>query len=139
MVAAVRLKHPPKALDVLRVQINTSEGKMRRFSLNGLGMGLDAQVTAFAARVPRAFGGFGQYGVGALLALRNLRTHQLQVSVDGAEVFSGPSFLTAVMNGTRYGGSFHISPNNILTDSLADLLVGFRVGHLEGHCHINFV
>ncbi len=128
--AAARLQREPRAIDVLRVQISIGEGCIERFSLNGLGMGLDAQVTASAARVPTSFGGFGQYAVGALLALHELHAHRLQVSVDGASIFSGPSFLVAVMNGTRYGGGFHISPESVLTDGLADVLIGSRVGHL---------
>jgi diacylglycerol kinase (ATP) len=127
---AARLQREPRAIDVLRVRINTGGRLLERFSLNGLGMGLDARVTAFAARVPTSFGGFGQYAVGTLLALYELRTPQLQVSVDGEGVFSGLSFLVAVMNGTRYGGGFHISPESILTDGLADVLIGSRVGHL---------
>jgi diacylglycerol kinase family enzyme len=34
------------------------------------------------------------------------------------------------MNGTRYGGGFHISPESVLTDGLADVLIGSRVGRL---------
>lgn len=127
---AARLQRAPRALDVLRVHLNTDVDSVERFSLNGLGMGFDAQVTAFAARVPKGFGGSLQYAVGALLALRELRAQQLQVCVDGTEVFSGPSFLVAVMNGTRYGGGFHISPKSSLTDGLADVLIGFQVGRL---------
>nr|MDQ3399313.1 diacylglycerol kinase family lipid kinase [Deinococcota bacterium] len=126
--AAARLQREPRAIDVLRVHVTTGEGCLERFSLNGLGMGLDAQVTALAARVPTSFGGFGQYAIGALLALHELHAHRLQVSVDGASVFSGPSFLVAVMNGTRYGGGFHISPQSLLSDGQADVLIGKQVG-----------
>lgn len=127
---AARLQREPRAIDVLRVQITTDAGCLERFSLNGLGMGFDAQVTAFAARVPTSLGGFGQYAVGALLALHDLHAQRLQISVDGEDVFSAPSFLVAVMNGTRYGGGFQISPESVLTDGLADVLIGSQVGRL---------
>lgn len=122
--AAERLQRGPSALDVLRV----SAGGSLRYSLNGLGMGFDAQVAAYAAGMPRALGGFGGYAVGVVLAFRELRLRGLEISVDGAVVFSGPSFLAAVMNGRRYGGGFHISPEGVLDDGRLELLAGRAVG-----------
>jgi len=117
---ALRLTGTPRALDVLRVHVAGTE----RYCLNGLGMGFDAQVTAHAARAPNVLGGFGGYAFGVLQAVRELRACGLQVTVDGAAVFDGESFLAAVMNGTRYGGGFHISPRSDVTDGLLDVLVG---------------
>lgn len=122
--AAARLQGVPRALDVLRV----SAGGSLRYSLNGLGMGFDAQVAAYAAGMPRALGGFGGYAVGVVLAFRELRLRGLEISIDGSEVFSGPSFLAAVMNGRRYGGGFRISPRGVLTDGRLEVLAGREVG-----------
>lgn len=124
--AVARLKGPPAPLDVLRVRFSREE----HFCLNGLGMGFDAQVTARAARSPKALGGFGQYALGALLAVRDLRACRLRVTLDGTLFFDGESFLCAVMNGTRYGGGFHISPLGNPSDALADVLIGRRVSRL---------
>lgn len=124
--AVARLERTPAPLDVLRVRFCGQE----HLCLNGLGMGFDAQVTAQAARSPKALGGFGQYALGALLAVQDLRAGCLVVTLDGAPFFDGESFLCAVMNGTRYGGGFRISPLGNPSDALAEVLVGRRVSRL---------
>ncbi len=124
--AVARLGRPSAPLDVLRVRFSGEE----HLCLNGLGMGFDAQVTARAARSPKALGGFGGYALGALLAVRDLRAGRLVVTLDGTRFFDGESFLCAVMNGTRYGGGFRISPLGGPSDALADVLVGRRVSRL---------
>lgn len=121
--AVVRLGRPPVPLDVLRVQFSGTE----QFCLNGLGMGFDAQVTARAAQSPEVLGGFGGYAFGVLSALRDFRAYPLEVTLDGAPFYAGESFLCAVMNSTRYGGGFRISPLGNPADALADVLVGRRV------------
>ena len=121
--AVARLSQPPTPLDVLRVRFSGTE----QFCLNGLGMGFDAQVTARAARSPKVLGGFGGYALGVLSALRDFRAYPLEVTLDGAPFFTGESFLCAVMNSTRYGGGFRISPLGNPADALADVLVGRRV------------
>ena len=121
--AVVRLDQPPAPLDALHVRFSGTE----QFCLNGLGMGFDAQVTARAAQSPALLGGFGGYALGVLSALRDFRVGRLEVTVDGAPFFSGESFLCAVMNSTRYGGGFYISPLSDPADALADVLVGQRV------------
>jgi diacylglycerol kinase (ATP) len=121
---AERLQRETRALDVLRVTL----GGRTRYSLNGFGMGFDAQVAAYAAEMPRSLGGFGSYAAGVVLAFRDLHQQALTATVDGAEVFSGLSFLGAVMNGRRYGGGFHISPEGKLSDGKLELIVGRAVG-----------
>lgn len=124
--AVARLTEPSALIDVLRV----SGAEAEHYCLNGLGMGFDAQVAARALQMPRALGGFGGYALAALLSMRELRTAQLEVTLGDRCVFRGPSFLCAVMNGTRYGGGFHISPKGRLDDGLADILVGAPVSRL---------
>jgi len=121
--AVARLSCPPAPLDVLHVQFSGEE----RFCLNGLGMGFDALVTVRAAGSPKALGGFGGYALGALLAVRDFRMGRLELTLDGQPFFAGESFLCAVMNSTRYGGGFQISPRSSPADALADVLVGRRV------------
>ena len=121
--AVTRLGQPPTPLDVLHVRFSGTE----HFCLNGLGMGFDAQVTAHAARSPKVLGGFGGYALGVLSALRDFRACPLELTLDGTPFFAGESFLCAVMNSTRYGGGFRISPLGNPADALADVLVGRRV------------
>lgn len=121
--AVTRLSLPAAPLDVLRVCF---AGK-NTYSLNGLGMGFDAQVTETTARMPRQFGGFLQYALGALLSVGRLQKGELELRVDGQLVFQGDSFLAAVMNGRRYGGGFNISPRGRPDDGLLDVLAGRSV------------
>ena len=125
--AAERLSRPAAPLDVLRVQVAGQE----MYSLNGLGTGFDAQVTETTARMPRQLGGFLQYALGALLSVGALRNGGLELRVDGQLVFQGESFLAAVMNGTRYGGGFYISPQGRPDDGLLDVLAGRAVSRAE--------
>ncbi len=124
--AVARLSQPVGALDVLRVRVSDET----HYSLNGVGMGFDAQVTARAAGMPRVLGGFGQYACGALASVAGLRSVGLEVTADGETVFCGESFLSAVMNGSQYGGGFRISPRSRVDDGLANVLVGQRVSRL---------
>lgn len=122
-----RLSRPAAPLDVLRVRFAGRE----TYALNGLGMGFDAQVTETTARTPRQLGGFLQYALGALLSVGRLQKVGLELRVDGQLVFQGDSFLAAVMNGTRYGGGFYISPQGRPGDGLLDVLAGRAVSHAE--------
>lgn len=124
-VARLGLRAAP--LDVLRVRVAGRE----TYSLNGLGMGFDAQVTETAAGMPKRLGGFGGYALGALGSVGALRNGGLEVRVDGQLVFQGDSFLAAVMNSTRYGGGFTISPQGRPDDGWLELLAGRSVSHLE--------
>lgn len=121
--AVTRLGRPAASLDALRVRFADKE----TYSLNGLGMGFDAQVTETTARMPKRLGGFGGYALGALLSVGALRNGELEVHVDDSLEFSGDSFLVAAMNGTRYGGGFYISPQGRPDDGLIDVLIGRSV------------
>ncbi len=125
--AAERLSRPAAPLDVLRVRFAGRE----TYSLNGLGMGFDAQVTETAARMPRRLGGFGGYALGAMLSVGELRNRGLELRVDGQLIFQGDGFLAAVMNGTRYGGGFTISPQGRPDDGLLNVLAGRSVSRFE--------
>ncbi|WP_345460149.1 diacylglycerol kinase family protein [Deinococcus carri] len=106
-----RLAFAPRQVDALRATILGGDGAgTSHLLLNGLGMGFDAQVTALTLRAPARLSGFGRYAWAALAALRELTLTPVQVEVDGQALYAGPSCLAAVMNGTRYGGGFHISP-----------------------------
>ena len=124
--AVARLTQSARPVDVLEVRFSGEA----HYSLNGVGMGFDAQVAAQAARMPKVLGGFGQYAFGALFSVAALRSARLEVAIDGEPVFSGESFLSAVMNGSRYGGGFYISPQSQVADGVANILVGRRVSRL---------
>lgn len=113
----------PRQVDALEVTVTEGErtGK-RTVLLNGLGMGFDAQVTLNMARAPARLPGLARYGWAALVTLRELKMATVSVVVDGREFYHGRSALVAVMNGTRYGGGFQISPRSDVQDGEANVL-----------------
>ena len=118
-----RLAYAPRRVDALRATILGGEGAgTAHLLLNGLGMGFDAQVAALMGRAPARLSGFGRYAWAALAALRNLALTPVRVEVDGQVLYAGPSCLAAVMNGTRYGGGFRISPASDARDGLLNAL-----------------
>ncbi len=140
--ALARLSRPPHAADALRVTWPAGPGSLRseRWLLNGLGMGFDAQVAARLTQAPARLSvlglpgprlpGFGRYLWAALSALRGLQVGGVEVRVDGELLHAGPSCLVAVMNGTRYGGGFRISPHSSAFDGQLNVVLGARVGRL---------
>lgn len=118
-----RLARPPQAVDALWV--DTGHG--RTPLLNGFGMGFDALVAALLGRAPARLSGFSRYAWSALRGLKDVYHHDVEVVLDGAVMYQGPSPLVAVMNGTRYGGGFRISPESDPRDGLLDVVLGTRL------------
>ena len=79
----------------------------------------------------REFKGFGAY-LGAL-ALTVLEYPQLRVrlQLDEAPAFELVTAMTAVMNGTTFGGSFRVCPDASPDDGVLDLLLVGPVSRLE--------
>lgn len=92
--------------------------------LNAAGLGFDAEVAAYAAGLPRTFGGTVPYVWGALSTLRSFRPLELDVTVD-QERLSGEYMLVAIANGSGYGGGMQIAPLARTDDGLLDVcLIG---------------
>ena len=129
--AVAHLDAPPRQVDALDVTITEGQRTgQRAVLLNGLGMGFDAQVTLNLSRAPARLSGLARYGWAALVTLRELKLSTVRVVVDGHEFYHGKSALVAVMNGTRYGGGFQISPASDAQDGEANVLAS---GPLVAH------
>lgn len=130
--ALARLDAAPLPVDLLRVSWTHPDGtRGGRDALNGLGMGFDARVAALMRTAPARLGGFGRYLWAALRAAGDLRHGEVALEVDGDATYSGPSVLAAVMNGTRYGGGFRISPESDPADGRLDVVLGRRVNRAQ--------
>ncbi len=125
--ALARLGHPPRAADALCCTVTGSSGTGERWLMNGLGMGFDAQVAELLGRAPARLSGFGRYLWAALSAVRRLKTETVEVVLDGHTLYAGPSCLVAVMNGTRYGGGFLISPASDAFDGQLNVVLGTQL------------
>ena len=102
-----------------------------RYFANGMDIGFGAHGARNVALVPRFLTGFGAY-LGAL-ALTMVRYPQLRVrlQLDDAPAFDFTTAMTAVMNGTTFGGSFRVCPEARPDDGLLDLLLVEALGRLE--------
>lgn len=102
-----------------------------RYFANGMDIGFGAHGARNVAMVPRFLTGFGAY-LGAL-ALTMVRYPQLRVrlQLDDAPAFDFTTAMTAVMNGTTFGGSFRVCPEARPDDGLLDLLLVEALGRLE--------
>ncbi|MFC4636815.1 diacylglycerol/lipid kinase family protein [Deinococcus hohokamensis] len=130
--ALARFSFTPRQVDALDVTVTQGErAGQRHVLLNGLGMGFDAQVTLNMARAPRPLRGFARYAWAALVTVSELGLTQVQVKVDGHELYLGPSALVAVMNGARYGGGFQISPQSDARDGRANVLASGPLGRAQ--------
>jgi diacylglycerol kinase (ATP) len=61
--------------------------------------------------------------LGVLRTLARLRNPLLQVSIDGQQVYEGPTLLVTVANGKYFGGSMMIAPMAELQDGEFDVVV----------------
>lgn len=91
--------------------------------VNAFGVGFDADVAYGVAHAPKPLKERSAYLYTIVDTLRRLRTIEVGVRADGAEVFQGPSLLVAVQNGPRTGGSFLFAPGARPDDGLLDLVV----------------
>lgn len=101
-----------------------------RHFINGMDIGFGAHGARNVSRVPPFLTGFGAY-LGAL-ALTMVRYPKLNVRIrlDDAPPFRLHTAMTAVMNGTSFGGSFRVTPEAKGDDGLLDLLLVDAVGRL---------
>ena len=116
-----------RSFDVGRI----ASGAEVRYFANGMDIGFGAHGAANVARVPRFLTGFGAY-LGALaLTLIDYPQLRVRLQLDDAPPFDLSTAMTAVMNGTTFGGSFQVCPDAKPDDGLLDLLLVDAVGRLE--------
>jgi YegS/Rv2252/BmrU family lipid kinase len=94
-----------------------------RLFLNESSLGFSAETVNNVNRASKRFGGKASFLLGVLRTLTRLRNPLLQVTVDGMEVYEGPTLLVAVANGKYFGGSMMIAPMADLQDGEFDVVV----------------
>jgi len=121
------LEKGSRQFDVGRI----TAGSVTRYFANGMDIGFGAHGARNVKRVPRFLTGFGAY-LGAL-ALTMVRYPLLRVrlQLDDAPPFEIATAMTAVMNGTTFGGSFRVCPEARPDDGLLDLLLVGPVGRRQ--------
>ena len=116
-----------KQFDVGRIV----SGSEVRYFANGMDIGFGAHGARNVRRVPRFLTGFGAY-LGALaLTMVRYPLHTILLGLDDAPPFELTTAMTAVMNGTTFGGSFRVCPEARPDDGVLDLLLVGAVSRLE--------
>ncbi|MBA2556131.1 MAG: diacylglycerol kinase family lipid kinase [Chloroflexi bacterium] len=114
----------PRAVDIGKVCASEMEGGPDGawYFTNGIGLGFDAQVAVHASRI-RRLRGMAVYAVALLRTLRDLKSPNFRISVDGVEIANRALILATIANGPCHGGSFWLAPDARLDDGLFDVLV----------------
>lgn len=99
------------------------------FFINGLGMGLDARVAAFAQR-HRRLPGNSVYVLGLLTALLHRPGIRLRLEDDTGPLDQEMT-LVGVANGHFLGGRFQLAPDAAIDDGLLDLVVTPRLSRRQ--------
>jgi diacylglycerol kinase (ATP) len=110
-----------RPIDLGRVTVETAAGWVQRCFINGLGLGIDAQVTIESTRLSRLpQGAVWPAAIGR--ALLRYRPTWTRLRFDEYEI-QGLTLLTTVANGRSQGGSFRLTPDALIDDGLLDICV----------------
>lgn len=96
--------------------------RTRRF-INASSVGFSGNVLHAMNRLSKMFSGKIAYQLGVLRCLINLVNHTVMVTVDGREIYQGPSLLAVVANGRFFGGGMMIAPQARIDDGILDVIV----------------
>ena len=91
--------------------------------INSFGSGFDADVARRIVHAPGYYRGLGKYLYGIFTAMQDFRLPEAVVTLDGVEVFSGPSLLVTFQNGPRTAGSFLFAPDARPDDGQLDVVI----------------
>ena len=116
-----------KQFDVGRIV----SGSEVRYFANGMDVGFGAHGARNVALVPPFLTGLGAYLGALLLTMVRYPLLHVRLQLDDAPAFDLTTAMTAVMNGSTFGGSFRVCPEAKPDDGLLDLLLVDAVGRLE--------
>lgn len=110
-----------RPIDLGRITVDSPGGTEQRYFINGLGMGLDAQVAVESLKLT-GLRGFAVYLMAIIRALAGYKAHMMTVRFDDYEVRRRLLF-ASVANGRSQGGGFLMTPEALIDDGLLDLCI----------------
>lgn len=110
-----------RPVDVGRIMVDSPAGEESRHFINGLGMGLDAQVAVESLKIT-GLKGLAVYLMAIIRALASYKAHVMTVRFDDYEVRRRLLF-ASVASGRCQGGGFWMTPEAIIDDGLLDLCI----------------
>ena len=119
------LSNKTQKIDLAKV---TTKNKSSYF-INNIGSGFDAGIGITASRMPIIKGKI-VYIIGLIWHLiKGVPNPEIEYSIDGVNHKSAMT-LTAVTNGTTYGGSFNIAPQASINDGFLDVIIAPALGRI---------
>jgi diacylglycerol kinase (ATP) len=114
----------PGPVDLGLAHVTDHEGAPRtHVFVNITSFGIGGLTDRIVNQAPKWLGGRLSFFLATALALARYRNARVAVSVDGAEVYRGPAFNTAVAIGRYFGGGMHIAPGADPGDGQFDVIV----------------
>ncbi|MCU0491347.1 MAG: diacylglycerol kinase family lipid kinase [Chloroflexaceae bacterium] len=108
-------------VDVGRIAVEAGTQERTRYFINGLGMGLDAQVAVESLKLTK-LKGLAVYLVAVIRALASYKAHPMTVRYNDRELRRRLLF-ASVGNGRCQGGGFWMTPDALIDDGLLDLCI----------------
>jgi diacylglycerol kinase (ATP) len=110
-----------RPVDVGLITVDSPGGQEQRYFINGLGMGLDAQVAVESLKLT-GIKGFAVYLMAIIRALASYKVNVMSVRYDGNELRKRLLF-ASVGNGRSQGGGFLMTPEGQIDDGMLDLCI----------------
>ncbi|NJM06963.1 diacylglycerol kinase family lipid kinase [Candidatus Gracilibacteria bacterium] len=110
-----------RAIDIGRIEVESEDVSLVCYFVNGLGMGMDAQVTVESDKLHYLSGPLVYYG-GIAAAFFSYRAKPMRVRAEGIDVEQRLLF-ASIGNGRCQGGSFYMTPQATIDDGLLDICI----------------
>ncbi len=110
-----------RPVDVGLISVESPAGVERRYFINGLGMGIDAQVAVESLKLT-GLKGFAVYLMAIIRAMASYKAHMMTVRFDDYEVRRRLLF-ASVASGRSQGGGFLMTPSALIDDGILDLCI----------------
>ncbi len=102
-----------------------------RISMNIINCGFDAMVAGNVNKFKRFFTGNLAYYIALFYTFIQKLGNNMQVTVDGEEIYNGRALLTVAANGRVYGGGFLAAPDACVDDGMIDVLAVKNMSRLQ--------
>jgi diacylglycerol kinase (ATP) len=117
-----------KTVDTARISADKNTNS--ETFINAFGVGFDADVAYGIYQAPKFLKERNAYFYSIFTTLSKLQSIPVKVTMDGKEVFHGPSLLVSIQNGPRTGGSFLFAPEAKVDDGLLDVVIAGEFGRM---------
>lgn len=108
-----------QTIDIGVIRVEAPSGNSQRYFMNGMGIGLDAQVAVESLKLSR-LKGFAVYLVAIIRAVAIYKAHPMTVRFADHKIHDRMLF-ASVANGRSQGGGFKMTPAGVIDDGVLDL------------------